>query len=61
MVRFTTLPERIVGVGLGDEMIRTQIGEDGTVYPPYGFISDDEYRKFMEMLIHVLLVERCVF
>lgn len=45
MVRFTTLPERIVGVGLGDEMIRTQIGEDGTVYPPYGFINDDEYRK----------------
>jgi hypothetical protein len=34
-----------LGVGLGDEMIRTQIGEDGTVYPPYGFINDDEYRK----------------
>ena len=34
-----------LGIGLGDEMIRTQIGEDGTVYPPYGFINDDEYRK----------------
>ncbi len=34
-----------LGVGLGDEMIRAQFGEDGTYYPPYGFINDPNYRK----------------
>lgn len=34
-----------LGVGLGDEMIRAQFGEDGTYYPPYGFINDQNYRK----------------
>ena len=34
-----------LGVGLGDEMIRSQIDEDGTPLPPYGFINDDEYKK----------------
>lgn len=34
-----------LGVGLGDEMIRAQVDEDGTPLPPYGFINDDEYKK----------------
>lgn len=34
-----------LGVGLGDEMIRSQLDEDGTPLPPYGFINDDEYKK----------------
>lgn len=34
-----------LGVGLGDEMIRSQVDEDGTPLPPYGFINDDEYKK----------------
>ena len=33
-----------LGVGLGDEMIRQQIDDDGTVYPAYGFINDKNYR-----------------
>ena len=32
-------------MGLGDEMIRSQLDEDGTPLPPYGFINDDEYKK----------------
>lgn len=34
-----------LGVGLGDEMIRQQIDEYGDIYPAYGFINDDNYRK----------------
>ena len=34
-----------LGVGIGDEMIRTQIGDDGTYYPAYGFSNDDNYKK----------------
>ena len=34
-----------LGVGLADEMIRTQIDEKGNPLPPYGFINDDEYKK----------------
>lgn len=34
-----------LGVGLGDEMIRSQLDEDGTPLPPYGFVNDDEYKK----------------
>ena len=34
-----------LGVGLGDEMIRSQIDENGEQLPPYGFINDDEYKK----------------
>lgn len=26
-------------------MIKTQIGTDGSVLPPYGFMNDDEYKK----------------
>jgi hypothetical protein len=32
-------------VGLGDEMIRSQIGADGTEYPPLGFFNNDDYKK----------------
>ena len=34
-----------LGVGLGDEMIRTHYDEDGTILPAYGFINDDNYKK----------------
>ena len=34
-----------LGVGLADEMIRSQMGDDGQPLPPYGFINDDEYKK----------------
>ena len=34
-----------LGVGLGDEMIREQIGPNGKVYPAYGFFNDDNYQK----------------
>ena len=34
-----------LGVGLADEMIRSQVDEKGNILPPYGFINDDEYRK----------------
>lgn len=34
-----------LGVGLGDEMIRSQIDEEGNVYEPYGFINDKNYRE----------------
>ena len=34
-----------LGVGLGDEMIRSQVDENGEQLPPYGFINDDEYKK----------------
>lgn len=32
-----------IGVGLADELIKTQIDEDGTEYPPLGFINDKYY------------------
>lgn len=32
-----------LGVGLGDEMIREQIDENGKLYPAYGFMNDDTY------------------
>lgn len=34
-----------LGVGLADEMIRTQVDENGEILPPYGFINDDNYRR----------------
>ena len=34
-----------LGVGLGDEMIRTQYDEFGNLLPAYGFINDDNYKK----------------
>ena len=34
-----------LGVGLGDEMVRQQVGEDGELLPAYGFINDDNYKK----------------
>lgn len=34
-----------LGIGLADEMIRSQIDENGVQLPPYGFVNDDEYKK----------------
>lgn len=34
-----------LGIGLADEMIRSQVDETGKVYPPYGFFNDDDYTK----------------
>ena len=34
-----------LGVGLGDEMIKTQVDENGELMPAYGFINDENYRK----------------
>jgi len=34
-----------VGVGLADEMIRTQLARDGHLLPAYGFTNDDTYKK----------------
>ena len=34
-----------LGVGLGDEMVRQQIGKNGELLPAYGFINDENYKK----------------
>ena len=34
-----------LGVGLADEMIKTQYDEDGKELPPLGFFNNDDYRK----------------
>lgn len=34
-----------LGIGLADEMIRTQISDDGEELPPYGFFNNDDYKK----------------
>jgi hypothetical protein len=34
-----------LGVGIADEMIRTQVGPRGETYPAYGFTNDDNYKK----------------
>lgn len=34
-----------LGLGLADEMIRTQIDEFGNTYPAYGFFNNDEYKR----------------
>lgn len=34
-----------LGIGLGDEMIKTQIDENGIEYPPLGFFNNDDYKK----------------
>lgn len=34
-----------LGIGLADEMVRTQMDENGRIYPPYGFFNDDSYKK----------------
>ena len=34
-----------LGVGLGDELIRTQMARDGHLLPAYGFKNDDNYKK----------------
>ena len=34
-----------LGIGLGDEMIRTQLDEMGNVMPAYGFFNNEDYKK----------------
>ena len=34
-----------LGIGLADEMIRSQADEFGEIYPPYGFFNNDDYKK----------------
>jgi hypothetical protein len=34
-----------LGVGLADEMIRTQLDEEGKELPAYGFFNNDDYKK----------------
>lgn len=34
-----------LGIGLADEMIRSQLDEDGKELPPYGFFNNDDYKK----------------
>jgi hypothetical protein len=34
-----------LGVGLADEMIRTQLDENGRELPAYGFFNNDDYKK----------------
>ena len=34
-----------LGVGLADEMIRSQFDENGRELPPYGFFNNDDYKK----------------
>ena len=34
-----------IGAGIADEMYREQYDEIGNVYPPYGFMNDEEYKK----------------
>lgn len=34
-----------LGIGFGDEMIKSQTDEFGNYYPPYGFFNDEEYKK----------------
>ncbi len=34
-----------LGIGLSDEMIKTHIGSDGNILPPYGFFNNDDYKK----------------
>ena len=34
-----------LGIGLADEMIRTQLDEEGNTLPAYGFFNNDDYKK----------------
>lgn len=34
-----------LGLGIADEMIKEQIDFDGTVYPAYGFMNNDDYQR----------------
>lgn len=34
-----------LGIGLADEMIKTQIDETGNTLPAYGFFNNDDYKK----------------
>ena len=34
-----------LGIGLADEMIQTQLDDDGSELPPYGFFNNADYKK----------------
>jgi ribonucleoside-diphosphate reductase alpha chain len=34
-----------LGRGIADEMIKQQIGPDGQIYPAYGFLNNEDYKK----------------
>ena len=34
-----------LGIGLADEMIQTQLDDDGSELPPYGFFNNNDYKK----------------
>jgi hypothetical protein len=34
-----------LGIGLADEMIKSQIDKDGVVWGPLGFFNNDDYKK----------------
>lgn len=44
-----------LGIGLADEMIKSQVDNDGKIYPAYGFFNDDEYRKIQPRGIRNIL------
>jgi len=43
--RETVIDTNGLGVGLGDEMIREQVDENGQVWPAFGFFNNDDYKK----------------
>ena len=34
-----------LGIGLGDLMIQEQVDENGIIYPAYGFMNNEDYKK----------------
>lgn len=42
---FVVIDGNGLGVGLCDEMIKTQIADDGSILPPYCFMNNDDYLK----------------
>ncbi len=50
--------EDIVGVGLIDWMVKETLGPDGIIYPAYGCINDETYKKIQpksaQKLIYVI-------
>lgn len=38
-----------LGIGLADEMIKPQWGEDGEYFEPYGFKNSDDYKKIQPL------------
>lgn len=44
-----------VGAGFADLLIQETIAEDGTVYPAYGFLNDDNYKKIQSKKAECIL------